>query len=72
MKKSVPKRPRGRPRTGIQPALSARVPEEVFERVAQWAEANNCTRSIAVAKLIELGLDAIQRPAAKSRKPRQK
>jgi metal-responsive CopG/Arc/MetJ family transcriptional regulator len=52
------KRGRGRPRTGEQPALSARVPKEVLARVDQWAEANECTRSEAVAALLKRGLDA--------------
>jgi hypothetical protein len=52
------KRPPGRPRTGIQPPLSTRVSKEVLDRVDQWATDNDCTRSVAAAKLIELGLDA--------------
>ncbi len=46
------KRGRGRPRTGEQPALSARVPKEVLARVDQWAAANDYTRSEAVAMLL--------------------
>ena len=54
------KKKMGRPATGQLPAISARVSEEVLERVDEWAEANQCTRSIAVAKLLEHGLDAIK------------
>jgi hypothetical protein len=59
------KRPPGRPRTGILPPLSTRVAQDVLERVDQWAAANDCTRSAAAAKLIELGLDARPRRPAK-------
>jgi hypothetical protein len=52
------KRPPGRPPTGHDPALSARVPKDVLDRVDRWAAANECTRSVAVAKLLEYGLDS--------------
>ena len=35
------------------------------ERVDQWAAANDCTRSVAVAKLLEHGLEAVQATGAK-------
>jgi hypothetical protein len=56
------KRGRGRPRTGEQPALSARVPTTVLVRVDQWAAVNNCTRSEAVAALLGRGLEADAKP----------
>ena len=62
------KKKMGRPATGQLPAISARVSEEVLERVDQWAEANQCTRSIAVAKLLEHGLDATAKPRRAKRK----
>jgi hypothetical protein len=63
------KRKPGRPATGMDPVLSGRVPKEVIARVDQWATENGFTRSIAVSKLLERGLDA----AAKvKRKPKHK
>jgi hypothetical protein len=56
------KRPPGRPRTGIQPSISARVPKEMLEEIERWAEANLCTRSEATAMLLRRGLDAKAAP----------
>jgi predicted DNA-binding protein len=52
------KRRPGRPATGRDPALSARVPKEVLARLDQWAAATGRTRSEAVAALLDLGLAA--------------
>lgn len=52
----------GRPATGRDPAISARVPESVVEAIDAWAEAASTTRSDAIAKLIGLGVET---PAAK-------
>lgn len=60
-KKSAKKKA-GRPATGRDPAISARVPESVVEAIDAWAEAAGTTRSDAIAKLIGLGVNA---PAAK-------
>jgi hypothetical protein len=64
------KRPPGRPRTGITPPLSTRVPQEVLDRIDQWAADNDCTRSVATAKLIEHGLNATQKAAGRRAKRR--
>jgi hypothetical protein len=61
MKKSISvdqkKRGRGRPSTGGRdPEVSARMPVEVRDKIDNWAQANSCTRSEAVRRLIELGL----------------
>ena len=61
------KRKPGRPATGMDPVLSGRVPKEVIARVDQWAAENGYTRSVAVAKLVEHGLDAVARKRAKAR-----
>jgi hypothetical protein len=62
MKKSITvhhkKRGRGRPATGRDPAVTARIPPETLERVAKWSEANDCSRSEAIVQLIERGLAA--------------
>jgi hypothetical protein len=44
----------------MDPVLSGRVPKKVIARVDQWAAENGYTRSVAVAKLVEHGLDAVQ------------
>jgi hypothetical protein len=50
------KRPPGRPRTGQHPALSARVPQKVLDGLDKWAADNSCTRSEAIAHMLERGL----------------
>lgn len=52
------KRGRGRPATGRDPVVSGRVPKEVLDALDQWAAANGCTRSEAVAHLLARGLSA--------------
>jgi hypothetical protein len=47
---------RGRPATGHDPVLTARIPAELLEKLEKWARANNCSRSAAVAVMIERGL----------------
>jgi hypothetical protein len=59
MAKSIkvhPKKRRGRPATGKDPLVSARMPAELIARVEEWAEANDTSRSDAVRKLVERGL----------------
>jgi hypothetical protein len=60
MKKSikvVPKKRRGRPATGRDPHVAARMPAELIARIEAWAEANDTTRSDAFRRLVELGLE---------------
>jgi metal-responsive CopG/Arc/MetJ family transcriptional regulator len=61
-----PKRPRGRPPTleGERPVISGKVPKETLDAVDRWANANQISRSEAVAELLRLGLMA----AAKKRR----
>jgi hypothetical protein len=60
------KRKPGRPATGVDPAVTTRLPVEVLARVEKWAAANGYQRSQAVARLVELGLEseAAGKPAA--------
>ncbi|WP_371851724.1 MULTISPECIES: ribbon-helix-helix protein, CopG family [Rhodoplanes] len=51
------KRGRGRPATGRDPLLSARVPDAVRERVDRYAAERGITRSEAVRELLETALD---------------
>jgi hypothetical protein len=59
MKKSIkvaPKKRRGRPATGKDPHVAARMPAELIARIEAWAEANDTSRSDAFRRLVELGL----------------
>ncbi|QAU44196.1 ribbon-helix-helix domain-containing protein [Bradyrhizobium guangzhouense] len=61
MAKSIkvhPKKRRGRPATGKDPLVSARLPQELVESVEAWATENGVSRSEAVRQLIEIGLKA--------------
>jgi hypothetical protein len=60
MKKSikvVPKK-RGRPGTGKDPHMAARMPPALIAEVQAWALANDTSRSDAFRRLVELGLKA--------------
>jgi Arc/MetJ-type ribon-helix-helix transcriptional regulator len=59
MKKSIkvhPKKRRGRPATGKDPLVSARLPQSVIDQVEEWAATNGASRSEAIRRLVELGL----------------
>jgi len=61
MKKSIkvtPKKARGRPATGKDPHVTARMPPEMIKQVEAWAAANETGRSDAIRRLVELGLKA--------------
>lgn len=61
MKKSikvVPKRKPGRPATGKDPHMAARMPAELIASVEAWATKNKITRSEAFRQLVEIGLSA--------------
>jgi hypothetical protein len=71
MKKSIkvaPKKRRGRPSTGKDPHMAARMPAELIAGVEAWATANDTTRSDAFRRLVELGL-AVRTPAKPVGKP---
>lgn len=63
MKKSIPVVPkkRGRPATGRDPLLTGRVPAEMIAAVEEWAERHKVSRSEAVRRLIQLGLEPEQK-----------
>jgi hypothetical protein len=60
MKKAifVHKKSRGRPATGQDPLISARVPAEVVASILAWGKAKGVTRSEAIRRLVDLGLKA--------------
>jgi hypothetical protein len=61
--KVTPKR-RGRPATGRDPFLTARVPQTVIDAIEDWAAASKISRSEAVRRLLEFGLTTQKRKAA--------
>jgi hypothetical protein len=68
MKKSIkvaPKKRRGRPATGKDPHIAARMPSALITEVEAWAAANDTTRSEAIRRLVELGL------TVRANKPKQ-
>jgi hypothetical protein len=61
MKKSIkvaPKKRRGRPATGKDPHIAARMPRGLIAEVEAWAVTNDTSRSDAFRRLVELGLKA--------------
>jgi hypothetical protein len=61
MKKSIkvePKKRRGRPATGKDPHVAARMSVDLIGQVDAWGVANSVTRSEAIRRLVELGLKA--------------
>ena len=59
MKKSIkvaPKKKRGRPATGKDPHVAARMPQALITEVEDWASRNEATRSEAIRRLVEIGL----------------
>lgn len=47
---------RGRPATGKDPHIAARMPQGLISAVERWARTNDCTRSEAFRQLVDLGL----------------
>ncbi|WP_430642911.1 ribbon-helix-helix protein, CopG family [Bradyrhizobium stylosanthis] len=59
MAKSIkvhPKKRRGRPATGKDPLVSARLPKPMIADIEAWAIANGVGRSEALRRLVEIGL----------------
>jgi hypothetical protein len=59
MRKSIKvhlKKRRGRPATGKDPLVSARLAQELIDSVEAWASSNRASRSEAIRRLVELGL----------------
>ena len=75
MKKSIKvdqKKKRGRPATGRDPMVSARIPVATVDAIDEWATRNGTTRSGAIARLVELGLAGAKNLAAPSQQTRAK
>jgi hypothetical protein len=75
MKKSITvhQKPRGRPATGRDPAVTIRLPEAVLASVEHWAmsQKDQPPRSQAIRRLVELGLK-VKTPAQPTGKPGRK
>ncbi len=68
MAKSIkvhPKKRRGRPATGKDPLVSARLPQPLVDEIEQWAASKEASRSGAIRRLVEMGL------TVKANKPKQ-
>ena len=65
--KVTPKKSRGRPPTGKDPHVTARMPNELIAQVESWATANDASRSEAIRRLVELGLTVKSLPKQTSR-----
>ena len=64
----VPEKSRGRPATGKDPHVAARMRPTLIAEVEAWATANDTSRSEAIRRLVELGLMVRMpaRPASRS------
>ena len=51
-----PKKKRGRPATGKDPLVSARLPQPLIDQVKEWSASNSVSRSEAIRRLVEIGL----------------
>ncbi|WP_074447978.1 MULTISPECIES: ribbon-helix-helix domain-containing protein [Bradyrhizobium] len=61
MAKSItvtPKKKRGRPATGRDPHVTARLPQNLIDAIEVWAFKNGSSRSEAIRRLVEIGLKA--------------
>jgi hypothetical protein len=54
----TPKKRRGRPATGRDPHVTARMPQSIIDQIERWAASNDASRSEAIRRLVELGLKA--------------
>jgi hypothetical protein len=55
---SVKRKKRGRPATGTEPLYGIRFKDQLMNEIMQWAAENAVTRSVAIRRLVELGLKA--------------
>jgi hypothetical protein len=62
----------GRKPTGRDPVRTMRLSDEFIATVDAWAGANDATRSEAIRRLVELGLDGAKKFAAPSQQTRAK
>lgn len=56
--KSVPKRPRGRPRTGINAMIAIRWPPDLIEAIDAYGECEGLARPAALRQIVSQFLEA--------------
>jgi hypothetical protein len=49
----------GRPATGHDPFLTARVPQDTIDAIERWAASGKISRSEAIRRLLKLGLERV-------------
>jgi Ribbon-helix-helix protein, copG family len=57
-----PNTKRGRPATGKDPLVSARLPRTLIDRIEEWRAATHVSRSEAIRQLLEIGVKAPKSP----------
>jgi hypothetical protein len=55
---SVIRKKPGRPATGTEPLYGVRIADELMGRIEKWAGENSASRSEAIRRLVEIGLNA--------------
>ena len=55
---TVKRKKRGRPATGTEPLYGIRIADAMMKQIMDWAKTNGVTRSVAIRRLVELGLKA--------------
>src|SRR5215211_2106446 len=55
---TVKRKKRGRPATGTEPLYGIRIADAMMKQIMDWAKTNGVTRSVAIRRLVELGLRA--------------
>ena len=55
--KKTAKKRRGRPATGRDPLVAARLPKEIIKQIDQEAKSKGVTRSAALRAIVERGLN---------------
>jgi hypothetical protein len=58
---SVKRKKSGRPATGTEPLYGIRLADGLMKQIMDWAKSQGATRSVAIRRLIELGLKAKSR-----------
>lgn len=67
-RRKVEPRKRGRPATGKDPLVNARMPEQMIHNIDRWAIANGLSRSEALRQLLGYALKRTERRAISARR----
>jgi hypothetical protein len=55
---SVKRKKAGRPATGTEPLYGVRIADPLMKQIMDWAKTQGATRSEAMRRLVEIGLEA--------------